>query len=131
MIVADASALLEVLLRTETGLLVESRLFRDGETIHAPALVDVEIAQVLRRYVTAGAMTAARGRLALDTIERFPMDRYSHEPLLKRIWELRDNVTAYDAAYVALAEALRAPLITCDAKLAKAPLRKVSVELIR
>ena len=131
MIVADASALLEMLLRTDAGLVVESRLFRDGETIHAPALVDVEVAQVLRRYVAAGAMTAARGRLALETIERFPMDRYSHEPLLKRIWELRENVTAYDAAYIALAEALRAPLLTCDARLAKAPLRKVRIELIR
>jgi predicted nucleic acid-binding protein len=129
-IVADASALLELLLRTDTGDAVSARLFRRGETIHVPALLDLEVAQVLRRYVGRGDMTAARARLALDLLVQFPMERYVHEPLLWRIWELRENLTAYDAAYVALAEGLRAPLLTCDARLANSPGVRADVELI-
>ena len=130
MIVADASAILELLLRTDAGSEVEARLLGPGETIHAPALVDLEVAQVLRRYVARGEMTPARARTSLDLMLAFPMERHTHEPLLSRIWELRDNLTAYDAAYVALAEGLRAPLLTCDARLAKAPGIRAVVELI-
>ena len=130
MIVADASAILELLLRTDAGSVVEERLLRRGETIHAPSLVDVEVAHVLRRYVSRGAMTAKRARVAIDVLVAFPMERYTHEPLLPRMWELRDNLTAYDAAYVALAEGLRAPLLTCDARLAGAPRIRAIVELI-
>jgi len=129
-IVADASAVLELLLRTDTGRDVEARLLRRGETIHAPALIDLEVAQVLRRYVARGELTAARAKLSLDTLALFPMERYTHEPLIDRIWPLRDNLTAYDAAYVALAEGLRAPLLTCDAKLAGAPGIRTTIELI-
>ena len=130
MIVADASAILELLLRTDAGREGEARLLRRGETIHAPALIDLEIAQVLRRYVVRGELTASRARISLDTLVLFPMERYTHEPLIDRIWGLRDNLTAYDAAYVALAEGLRAPLLTCDAKVASAPGIRTSIELI-
>jgi predicted nucleic acid-binding protein len=85
---------------------------------------------VLRRYVGRGELTAARAKISLDTLVLFPMERYTHEPLIDRIWRLRDNLTAYDAAYVALAEGLRAPLLTCDAKLASAPGMRATVELI-
>jgi predicted nucleic acid-binding protein len=129
-IVADASAILELLLRTDAGAEVEARLLRRGETIHAPALIDLEVAQVLRRYVARGELTAARARISLDTLVLFPMERYTHEPLVNRIWGLRENLTAYDAAYVALAEGLRAPLLTCDVKLASAPGIRTAVELI-
>ncbi len=131
MIVADASAIIEIFLRSEAGLLAEDRLLRRGETIHAPSLVDVEVAQVLRRYVLRGDLTAGWARTAIGLLGGFPMERYSHEPLLPRIWELRDNLTAYDAAYVALAEALRAPLITCDRRLANASGIRASIELVQ
>jgi len=128
-IVADASAILEILLGTPQGAVIESRVFRRGETIHTPALLDVEVAQVLRRYVSRGEVAQGRARAALDLLLGFPMERYTHEPLLSRIWELRANLTAYDAAYVALAEGLRAPLVTCDVRLANAPGIRTAVEL--
>lgn len=131
MIVADASAILELLLRTPAGAAVEARLFRPDETVHAPALIDLEVAQVLRRYVARGEMPEHRARASLDLLVAFPMDRYSHEPLVRRIWALRANMTAYDAAYVALAEGLGAPLLTCDAKLAAASGTRASIELVQ
>jgi predicted nucleic acid-binding protein len=129
-IVADASAILELLLRTKAGAVVERRLLRRAESIHVPALIDLEVAQVLRRYLTRKEMTPLRARAAIDIMVAFPMQRYTHEPLLSRIWEHRDNLTAYDAAYVALAEGLRAPLLTCDARLANAPGIHAAIELI-
>jgi predicted nucleic acid-binding protein len=129
-IVADASAILERLLQTPQAAAVERRLFRDGETLHAPALLDLEVAQVLRRYVAREEVTAARATVALETMTVFPIARYTHEALLPRIWELRENLTAYDAAYVALAEALRAPLVTGDERLAKAPGIRAVVEIV-
>ncbi len=130
MIVADASAVLELLLRTPTGRLVEDRCLRDSESLHAPALIDLEVTQVLRRYVARGDMTETQARNAIELMIVFPIDRYGHQPLLRRIWTLRDNLTAYDAAYVALAEALDAPLVTCDAKLAGAAGIRARVEVI-
>ncbi len=118
MIVVDASALLEVLLQTPAAARVSRRLFASGETLHAPHLVDVEIAQVLRRYVRTGVISEQRGAEALTDLSDFPLNRYPHVVLLPRIWEWRHNVTAYDAAYLALAEALDAPLLTRDRRLA-------------
>lgn len=120
MIVVDASALLEVLLRTRAAPAVEAALFAPGETLHAPHLIDVEIAQVLRRYAAGGEIDADRGNAALDDLAAVPMTRYPHDVLLPRIWALRHNLTAYDAAYVALAEALDATLVTRDRRLAGA-----------
>jgi predicted nucleic acid-binding protein len=130
LIVLDASAALEVLSQRPTAAAIEGRLFAKGETLHAPALIDLEIAQVLRRQVSAGVMTATRGALALDVWRSFPLARHRHELLLPRIWALRDTLTAYDAAYVALAEALDATLITIDTKLARAPGHRARVEVV-
>ena len=130
MIVVDASALLEVLLRTPAAQAVERRLFDPRETLHAPHLLDVEVAQVVRRYVAAGEIDRDRGRVALADLADFPLRRYPHDFLLPRVWELRDNLTAYDAVYVALAEALDAPLITRDRRLAAAASRHARVELV-
>lgn len=129
MIVVDASALLEVLLRTRRGARIEDRLLGEGESLHAPHLIDVEVAQVLRRYAAAGDLPPERGLEALTDLADFPLSRYSHEVLLPRMWELRPNLTAYDAAYVSLAEVLVAPLVTCDARLASAPRHLAKVEV--
>lgn len=131
MIVVDASAVLETLLRTEAAAAVEARLFAPGEMLASPHLLDLEVAQVLRRYAAAGEITPARGRAALDDLADLPLERYPHDLLLPRIWALRANLTAYDAAYVALAEALDAPLLTCDRRLAGAAGHRARVEVIR
>jgi predicted nucleic acid-binding protein len=129
-IVVDASALLELLLNTRAAARIAERLFDSDETLCAPHLIDLEIAQVLRRYAASGALTADRGAQALQDFTDFPLVRYPHDLLLPRVWELRHNLTAYDAAYVALAEALEAPLVTRDAALASAGGHSASVELI-
>lgn len=130
MIVVDASAVLEVLLRTRAASAVEARLFEPTETLHAPYLLDVEVAQVMRRYAAKGEIDGTRGRAALDDLADFPLHRYPHDFLLPRVWDLRNNLTAYDAVYVALAEALDAPLITRDRRLAAAPGHRARVELV-
>jgi predicted nucleic acid-binding protein len=119
-IVVDASALLEALLQTPAAKAVEDQLFAPRQMLHAPHLLDVEVAQVIRRYVASGDIDAERGRAALTDLADFPLQRYPHDFLLSRIWELRNNLTAYDAAYIALAEALDIPLLTCDRRLAAA-----------
>lgn len=130
MIVVDASALLEALLRTSAAKAVEERLFAPRQTLHAPHLLDVEIAQVIRRYVAKGEIGAERGRVALADLADFPLRRYPHDFLLPRIWALRNNLTAYDAAYVALAEALDTPLLTRDRRLAMAVGHRAQIELV-
>lgn len=130
MIVVDASAAIEVLLNTPAAARIAERLFAPGETLHAPHLLDVEVAQVLRRYALAGQLDAARGVEALDDLAALPLTRYPHDLLLPRIWELRENVTAYDAVYLALAEVLAAPLLTRDQALASAPGHEARIELI-
>ncbi len=130
MTVVDASAVLEVLLNSSAAPRVADRLLRASETLHAPHLIDLEVAQVLRRYAAAGELDARRGSEALENLAALPLARYSHEPFLPRIWELRHNVTAYDAAYIALAEALDAPLVTLDAALASSRNHHAVVELL-
>ncbi len=129
MIVVDASALLEVLLRTPAATAVEDRLFAPGQTLHTPHLLDVEVAQVVRRYAANGDIDGERGRLALVDLADLPLRRYPHDFLLPRVWELRNNLTAYDAAYVALAEALDAPLLTRDRRLAAAVGHHAKIDL--
>jgi predicted nucleic acid-binding protein len=129
-IVPDASVILELLLRTPAAHAIETRLFDEDETLHAPALLDVEVAQVLRRYESRGEISAERGRLALDLLAQFPIQRYPHEPLLQRIWTLRRNLTAYDAAYVALAEALDATFLTRDARVGRSAGHRAEVEVV-
>lgn len=130
MIVVDASALLEVLLNTRAAAGIADRLFAVGETLHVPHLLDLEVAQVLRRYAASGEIAPARGLQALEDLADLPLVRYPHDLFLSRIWELRDNLTAYDAAYVALAEALAAPLLTRDAALASRRVHRARVDLV-
>jgi predicted nucleic acid-binding protein len=129
-IVVDASALLEALLRMPAADAVEERLFVRRETLHAPHLIDVEVAQVIRRYAAAGEIDGERGRAALADLADLRLLRYPHDLLLPRIWNLRHNLSAYDAAYVALAEALDAPLVTRDRRLAAAAGHRARIELV-
>jgi predicted nucleic acid-binding protein len=129
MIVLDASALVELLLGTEPGRTIAARIADPRLGLHAPHLADVEVAQALRRYVREGLLEAPAAAAALAELRALDLERHSHEPLLERVWALRDNVTAYDAVYVALAEALDAPLLTCDGRLARAPGLRARVEL--
>ena len=130
MIVVDASALLEFLLQTPLGTRVETRLFNSHDTFHAPHLLDVEVTQALRRLVRARDIRADRAQEALHDFIDLDIRRHPHTHLLDRAWELRDNVTAYDAMYIALAEAIDAPLLTCDAHLGAAPGHASQVEVI-
>ena len=130
MIVLDASAAIEWLLQTRVGIRVEARVFAEDVTLHAPHLLDIEVAQVLRRYITMGVITESRGDQALEDLIDLSLTRYPHDVLLQRVWALRDNLTAYDAVYVALAEALEAPLVTCDNKIASAPGHHARIEVV-
>jgi predicted nucleic acid-binding protein len=129
-IVLDASAALEVILQTPDAPAVEDRIFAEGESLNAPHLIDLEVAQVLRRWTRRGGLTRERGTQALEDFVDLPLVRFPHEFLLSRIWELRHNLTAYDAAYVALAEILRAPLLTRDAGVAAAKGHRAKVEVV-
>jgi predicted nucleic acid-binding protein len=129
-IVVDASALLEFLLQTPLGVRVEARLFRDEDEFHAPHLADVEVTQGLRRLVRTGEVSLDRAAEALADLADLDLHRHAHFDLLRRAWRLRDNVTAYDAMYIALAEALDATVVTCDAPLATAPGHRARIEVI-
>jgi len=129
-IVVDASALLEFLLQTSIGVRVEERIFRDADELHAPHLVDVEVVQGLRQLVRMGEVSSGRADEAIVDLADLDLHRHPHVDLLGRAWTLRDNVSAYDAMYVALAEALEATVVTCDRPLAKAPGRGPRIEVI-
>ena len=130
MIVLDASAAIEWLLQSPAGIKIDKRIFSISESLHAPHLLDVEVAQVLRRYVHEKTITAERGEQALEDLADLLLNRYPHDFLIPRVWELRATLTAYDAVYVALAELLDAPLLTCDAKIASAPAHSARIEMI-
>ena len=131
MIVVDASAVTELLLHTRLGGRVTERLFRKADELHAPHLLDVEVVQALRRLVRIGDVGSERAEEALQDLAILAIRRHPHFDLLSRAWELRDNLTVYDAMYVALAEATNAPLITCDARLGMAPDHTAQVEVVR
>jgi predicted nucleic acid-binding protein len=120
-IVLDASAVVELLLGTASGRAIADRLDDPEVSLHAPHLVDVEVAQALRRYVREGQIDDASAGTALADLRALDLERHPHDPLLDRVWALRGNLTAYDAVYVALAEALDATLLTCDGRLVRAP----------
>jgi predicted nucleic acid-binding protein len=130
LIVVDASALLDVLLRAPGAEAVEERLFDAGDTLHAPHLIDLEVTQVLRRHAARRQAEPIRCRNALDDLAYLPLYRHPHNVLLPRVWELRHNLTAYDAAYVALAEFLSAPLLTRDRRLAAASGHRARIDLV-
>ena len=130
MIVLDASAAIAVLLNLGAGApRIRERMYLAGDDIHVPHLFEIEVTSVLRRYVLNGSFSPLRARLALDRLSTLKVSLYPHTALLPRIWELRDNVSVYDAAYIALAETLEASLVTRDARLARAPGIRAEVEV--
>ncbi len=116
-IVVDASAVLALLLRTPVAAKVAERLRKAQGNVHAPHLLDVEVTEVLHRHAAAHPEQAERCRQALCDLREMPVFRHSYDVLFDRVWELRENFTASDASYVALAEFLSAPLLTCDDRL--------------
>jgi predicted nucleic acid-binding protein len=130
-IVLDASALVELLLDTPTGRVVASRIADPALGLHTPHLADIEVVQALRRYVKDGELDSTAAADAIEDLRALDLQRHAHEPLLDRVWELRQNLSAYDAAYVALAEVLETVLLTCDGPLARAPNMARRVELVR
>ena len=129
MIVVDASVL-AVALGDDGPDGASARAALDGESLTAPELVDLEVLSVWRRQVAGGSMTPGRAKLALGDLTELPVRRISHRLLVRRCWELRHAVTVYDAAYVALAEALGISLLTADARLSRAPGLRCRVELV-
>jgi predicted nucleic acid-binding protein len=129
-LVVDASVLV-VLLADDGADGDQARVRLRGERVVLPELADLEVASVLRRQIRVGAIDDRRARLALDDLAAMPARRAPHRPLLGRCWELRDNLTIYDAAYVALAEATRATLLTGDGRLADAPGPRCTIEVLQ
>lgn len=129
MIVLDVSATVDWLLQTPAGVLIEKRIYSRNESLHAPHLLDLEVAQVLRRLVREGAAPVQRAGQAITDLLDLRITRYPHFVLLPRIWQLRHNFSAYDAAYVVLAERLGAPLVTRDSRLASASGHSAQIEL--
>jgi predicted nucleic acid-binding protein len=129
MIVLDTSAAIDWLLQTPAGQLIEQRIYAHPDTLHSVHLLDVEFVQVLRRLVREGTLAPRRAEEAIDDLSALRMTRYAPGLLLPRIWRLRQNLSAYDAAYVALAEKLQAPLITRDRRIATAPGHTAAVEV--
>lgn len=130
MIVLDASAAIDWMLQTPAGQRVDKRIFSQNESLHSPHLVDLEVAQVLRRLVREQAVSVYRADEAIRDLLDLRITRYPHSVLLPRIWQLRGDFSAYDAAYVVLAETLGATLLTRDARLASASGHHATVELI-
>ena len=108
---------------------IRERIARTGETLHVPHLFEIEVLHALRSLGLRGTLSPERARLALSRLKNTQLVRYPHTPFMDRIWDLRENLTVYDAAYVALAEALDAPLVTMDARLAQAPGVRARVEV--
>lgn len=129
MIVVDASALVPALADDgRDGDAARARLRE--QALVAPELIDLETASVIRRQLQAGKLDARRAAFALTDLVELPLRRVAHRPLLVRCWELRENLTIYDAAYVALAELLDVVLLTADARLARAPGLRCQLELL-
>lgn len=106
------------------------RLLGPSSSLHSPQLLDIEVTHALRRLVQRSDITVVRAELVLADFSQLHIERHAHQALIARIWQLRDSMTAYDGAYVALAEALDAPLVTCDARLARAHGHRARIEVI-
>ena len=129
MIVVDASVLVVGLADDgDDGDRARARL--RGERLVAPHVIDLEVTSAWRRLAAAGHLDERRSALALSDLRAIRLDRVPHTPLLERCWELRDNLTIYDAIYVAVAETLRAPLLTADSRLARAPGTTCEIEML-
>jgi predicted nucleic acid-binding protein len=129
-LVIDTSAVVAALVGRPTDSRLVDRLGNDGD-LHAPHLLDVELLHALRRLVRTGQLTQERAADARADFAELTVVRYGHQPLADRAWDLRDSLTAYDATFVALAEALEVPLVTCDARLARASGDRAAVELFQ
>ena len=128
MLVLDTSAVLNALVARPRIPGLKERLAEDGD-LHGPHLIDTELLHALRRMTISGEISEERAADARSDFAELALVRYSHEPLSDRVWELRHNLTAYDATFLALAELLAVPLITCDARLASAPGHEAQIEL--
>lgn len=130
MIVIDASALAELVVGgTPRAARLAARIADPSESLHAPHLIDLEVTSVLRSLVARQQLSGALATRAIGDLLALDITRYPHDVLVPRIWQLRGNLTVYDAAYIALAEGLRVPLVTCDGQLAAAPGNRAQVEL--
>lgn len=127
--VLDASAVVELVLGTRSAAGIMQRISDPGISLHSPELLDLEVLHVLRRYERTGVVSAPRAGAAYRNLLDLDVRRHGHKPLLSRIWSRRHNLTAYDAAYVTLAETLAAPLLTTDRRLAGVPGLPVQVEV--
>lgn len=131
MLVLDASAALELLLNTARGGRAFDWIVASGEELHAPHLIDVEVAQIVRRLVSRKELRPEEGKRVLDGLSALRMERYPHTVLLHRIWDLRNSLSAYDGAYIALAEMLGATaLLTCDGKMSRSHGHNVSIHVL-
>jgi predicted nucleic acid-binding protein len=128
-IVLDASAAVDWLLQTSAGQRIENRIYAHNESLHTPHLLDLEVTQVLRRLVREGALSAHRANEAIRDLLDLRITRYPHVVLLPRIWQLRHNFSAYDAAYIVLAEKLGGALVTRDRRLAAPTGHAATIEL--
>ena len=128
-VVLDASVVVELVLGTRVGAKARERLLDPRISLHGPELLDLEVLNVLRRYVQAGRVAGDRAEAAVRRLNELDLRRHRHGPMLPRIWSWRANLTAYDATYVTLAEVLGGPLLTTDARLTRTPGLPVLVEL--
>ncbi|MEI9885177.1 MAG: type II toxin-antitoxin system VapC family toxin [Rhizomicrobium sp.] len=128
MIVLDASLALEVFAKTPRGERLAGHVFT--EQLHAPHLLDLEVAQVLRRLVVADVLEARAAEAALERLQNWEIERHDHTSMLPRIWELRNSLSAYDASYIALAEVLDVSLLTCDGKLGRSHGHRANIVLL-
>lgn len=130
MIVLDASAVVAGRVGPGSGAeRIRGKVESPGESLHVPHVMDLEVLHALRRQTLLGTLSRERGAEAIEDLKNIAFVRYPHASLVDRVWELKENLTAYDAAYVALAEALDAPLVTMDARLAQAPGIRAAVEV--
>ena len=129
MLVVDASAVVELLMASPIGSAIEDYVFSSGEPLAAPDLIDVEVLHVIRRFHRTGILTLQRSEQALEDFGDLAIRRYGHELLRPGMWRLRNSVTAYDAAYIALAELLEAPIVTCDGRMARSTGHDVTFQL--
>ena len=130
MIIADASVVLELLVGTASAPRIARRLLDPDESVHVPHLLDVEVCHALRRYANSGELDPKQAWRALESLLDLPLQRHEHTLLLERAWEVRRSVSAYDGIYIALAEALDAPLLTCDGRLARSHGHRARIELV-
>src|SRR5713101_30736 len=119
-----------MLLRTDRADRLMDRALGASKRLHSPHLLDIEVASAVRRLVQRKEITLVRAGQVFEDFAQLAIERHAHGLLLPRIWELRDAMTAHDGAYVALAEALGAPLLTCDGKLARAHGHRATIEMV-